>query len=146
MRLDHLEECRSLVRELHLANCVQFIGFRPDVRPYVVDFDVSVVPSVYEDPLPRAVMESMSLSKPVVAFAVGGIGEMVDDGIEGRLAHGRPPDIEALAEACLNYISDPQLRRRHGVAARKRAERDFDARKHARRLQNEMFRIMGPAA
>ena len=145
MRPDHLEECRSLVRELGLTGQVQFIGFRPDVRPYVADFDVSVVPSIYEDPLPRAVMESMAMAKPVVAFAMGGIGEMIDDGVEGRLAAGRPPDIEALAEACLSYFLDPEKRRRHGAAARKRIERDFDARKHARRLQDEMFRIVGAA-
>ena len=143
MRPDHLEECRSLVRELGLTDQVQFIGFRPDVRPYVADFDVSVVPSIYEDPLPRAVMESMAMSKPVVAFAIGGIGEMIDDGVEGRLARGQPPDIEALAEACLGYFFDPQMRRRHGIAARQRIERDFDARKHGRTLQDEMFRIVG---
>jgi glycosyltransferase involved in cell wall biosynthesis len=146
IRLDHLEECRSLVRELRLASHVQFLGFRPDVRRYVADFDVSVVPSVYEDPLPRAVMESMALSKPVVAFAMGGIGEMIDDGVEGRLARGHPPDIGALAGACLDYFSDSRMRRRHGDAARRRVEREFDARKHARALQDEMFRIVGPAA
>jgi len=145
MRPDHLAECRSLVRELDLTDQVQFIGFRPDVRPYVADFDVSVVPSIYEDPLPRAVMESMAMSKPVVAFAMGGIVEMIDDGVEGRLAVGRPPDIAALAEACLGYFHDPELRRRHGAAARKRIERDFDARRHARTLQDEMFRIVGAA-
>jgi glycosyltransferase involved in cell wall biosynthesis len=146
VRLDHLEECRSLVRDLRLSDHMQFIGFRPDVRPYVADFDISVVPSIYEDPLPRAVMESMSLSKPVVAFAMGGIGEMIDDGVEGRLARGQPPDIEALAQACLDYVTDPELRRCHGAAARKRVERDFDARKHARTLQEEMFRSVGSAA
>jgi glycosyltransferase involved in cell wall biosynthesis len=143
MRPDHLEECRSLVRELGLTDQVRFIGFRPDVRPYVADFDVSVVPSIYEDPLPRAVMESMAMSKPVIAFAMGGIGEMIDDGVEGRLARGQPPDIAVLAEACLDYFFDPEMRRRHGAAARKRVERDFDARKHARRLQDEMFRVVG---
>ncbi len=143
MRPDHLEECRSLVRELALTDQVRFIGFRPDVRPYVTDFDVSVVPSIYEDPLPRAVMESMAMSKPVAAFAMGGIGEMIDDGVEGRLARGKPADIEALAEACLGYFFDPEMRRRHGTAARKRIERDFDARKHGRTLQDEMFRIVG---
>ena len=145
LRPDHLEECRSLVRELGLTDHVQFIGFRPDVRAYVADFDVSVVPSVYEDPLPRAVMESMAMGKPVAAFAMGGIGEMIDDGVEGRLLCGRPPDIAGLAEACLAYFHDPELRRRHGAACRARIERDFDARKHARRLQDEMFRIVGAA-
>jgi glycosyltransferase involved in cell wall biosynthesis len=146
MRPDHLEECRSLVHELDLAENVQFIGFRPDVKSFVADFDVAVVPSVYEDPLPRAVMEAMAMSKPVVAFAMGGIGEMLADGIEGRLVRARPPDIAALAEACLAYFRDPALRARHGAAARQRVERDFDARKHARRLQDEMFGVanVGP--
>ena len=39
------------------------------------------MPSVYEDPLPRAVMEAMAMSKPVIAFRMGGIGEMIDDGV-----------------------------------------------------------------
>ena len=138
---DHLEECRSLTRELGLTTYVHFIGFRAEVRPYVADFDVSIVPSVYEDPLPLVVMESMAMSKPVVAFAMGGIGELIDDGVDGRLVRGSPADIEGLAEACLDYFFDPELRRCHGAAARRRAERDFNARKHARKLQDEMLRI-----
>ncbi len=142
MRPDHLEECRALVRELGLDDYVQFIGFRPDPRPYVADFDVAVVPSVYEDPLPRAVMEAMAMGKPVVAFAMGGIGEMLADGHEGRLASGRPPDVEALASACLDYFRDGEMRRRHGLAARQRIEADFDSRKHGRKLQAEMARVV----
>jgi hypothetical protein len=43
----------------------------------------------------------------------------------------------------LGYFFDPEMRHRHGAAARKRVERDFDARKHARTLQDEMFRVAG---
>jgi glycosyltransferase involved in cell wall biosynthesis len=143
MRPDHLAECRALVEELGLADMVQFIGFRPDPRSYVADFDVALVPSVYEDPLPRAVMESMAMGKAVAAFAMGGISEMIDDGVEGRLVSGKPPDIEGLAEACLAYFHDPKLRAAHGAAARLRIERDFDSRKHALKLQAEMIRIAG---
>jgi glycosyltransferase involved in cell wall biosynthesis len=141
MRPDHLEECRALVRQLGLAGEVHFIGFRRDVRPYALDFDVALVPSVYEDPLPRAVLESMAMGKPVIAFDVGGIGEMITDGVEGRLARGAPPDIESFATACLDYFHDPAMRTRNGAAARMRVEKDFDARKHAQRLQDEFLRI-----
>jgi glycosyltransferase involved in cell wall biosynthesis len=79
----------------------------------------------------------------VVAFAIGGIGEMIEDGVEGRLADGHPPDVAGLAEACLAYFRDRAMRVRHGAAARARVERDFDARKHARKLQDEMFRVVG---
>lgn len=142
---DHLEECRALVQDLGLGGYAQFIGFRADVRPYLADFDVAIVPSIYEDPLPLVVMEAMAMSKPVVAFAMGGIGELFDDGVEGRLLSGSPADIPGLAEACLAYFSDAELRQRHGEAARARAERDYDARKHARKMQDEMFRVVNAA-
>lgn len=143
MRPDHLSECRALVTELGLDGFFQFIGFRTDPRAYVADFDVAVVPSVYEDPLPRAVMESMAMGKPIAAFAMGGIAEMCAHGTEGLLYSGKPPDIAGLADGCLAYFRDPQMRRQHGNAARARIERDFDARKHARKLQAEMFKILG---
>lgn len=142
IRPDHLEECRALVKELGLTEWVRFLGFRPDVRSYVADFDVAVVPSVYEDPLPRAVMEAMAMAKPVVAFKMGGIGEMLDDGIEGSLVRGAPPDIEGLATACLSYFRDQDMRVKRGKAARQRIERDFNAVNHGRVLQDEMFRIV----
>lgn len=145
IRPDHLAECRAAARSLGLDDVVTFTGFRADVRPYVGDFDVAVVPSVYEDPMPRAVMEAMAMSKPVIAFARGGIDEMISNDVEGMLVEGRPPDIEALATACLRYFRDPDLRVRHGRAARSRIERQFDARQHAARLQELMLQLAAPA-
>jgi glycosyltransferase involved in cell wall biosynthesis len=140
MREDHLEECRALVRELGLSPTFHFLGYRPDVRPYAADFDVAVVPSVYPDPLPRSVMESMALGKPVLAFDVGGIGEMVEHGVSGKLVPGAPPDVAGMARACAAYLRDPELRARQGGAARARIERDYDARGHARAIQAEIIR------
>jgi glycosyltransferase involved in cell wall biosynthesis len=152
-RPDHVEECRALVAELGLRGHVHLVGFRADVRPLVADFDVAVVPSVYPDPLPRAVMESMALAKPVIAFAVGGVAEMLDDGVTGELVAFEPerPGAEAaspkavdrLADAILRYARDGDLRTRQGAAARARATRDFDARSHARRIQNEIVVASG---
>ena len=139
MRPNHLEECRALVRELGLENVFHFLGYRPEVKPYVTDFDVAVVPSIYEDPLPRAVMESMAMRKAVIAFDVGGISEMVQDGVNGALV--RASDEAALGAEMLRYLRDADMRRRHGLAARARIERDFEAKSHAKVLQNEMLRI-----
>lgn len=142
---DHLEECRALVRELDLEGTFVFPGFRSDVKPYVREFDVSVVPSIYEDPLPRAVLEAMALGKPVCVFDVGGMGEMVEDGVNGALLPGRPADVNALAHAIASYVRDPELRAKHGAASRHRAETEFDSRPHAARLQRELERIVfGP--
>jgi glycosyltransferase involved in cell wall biosynthesis len=149
-RPDHVAECRALAASLGIDARFTMLGFRQDVRPLVADFDVAVVPSVYPDPLPRAVMESMALSKPVIAFDVGGVVEMVETGAAGELVRFEPDGIggeaasaravERLAEAMLRYARDPDLRARHGCAARARVERDFDARAHARRIQDEIVR------
>ena len=132
---DHRATCTALAAQLGIAEQFRFLGFRADVRPYLADADVVVVPSVYPDPLPRAVIEGMALGKPVVAFAVGGIGEMRDDGVEGSLVPGAPPDVPALADALLASFRDPERRHRQGVAARARVERDFDGRQHGARIE-----------
>ena len=141
LRPDHLLECRSLVRKLGLEDRVHFPGFRSDVRAYLADFDVAIVPSVYEDPLPRSVLESMAMAKPVIAFDVGGIGEMVTTGRDGILVSGRPPDIEGLADACLTYLRDKERRRADGMAARLRVEQDFNAERHGRAVQDLLLAV-----
>jgi glycosyltransferase involved in cell wall biosynthesis len=143
---DHRATCTALAAELGIAGQFHFLGFRADVRPYLADADVVVVPSVYPDPLPRAVIEGMALGKPIVAFAVGGIGEMLDDGVEGTLVPGAPPDVAGLSAALLRCFREPERRRRQGGAGRARVERDFDGRQHAARIERLIHEAArGPA-
>lgn len=143
IRPDHLAECRELVRNMNLTPWISFLGFQPDVKPYVADFDVAVVPSVYPDPLPRSVIESMAMGKPVIAFDMGGVKEMVRDGETGTLVRGSPPDVDGLAQQMLRYFRDKDLRQAAGTAARARIEREFSAVAQARRIQNEIVRAAG---
>jgi len=140
VQVDHLAECRALVGELALGRHFYFVGFQADIQAYVRDFDVTVIPSVYEDPLPRATFEAMALAKPVVAFAMGGIPEMVESGVNGLLA-GKPPDVGQMARHFVEYFRRAELRKAHGQAGRALVERDFDARTHARVIQREIERV-----
>jgi glycosyltransferase involved in cell wall biosynthesis len=152
-RPDHVAECRALAAELGIAASFHMLGFRQDVRPLVADFDVAVVPSVYADPLPRAVIESMALGKPVVAYGVGGVVEMIEDGVTGELVRFEPAEagregasdaaVERLADALVRHARDAELRARRGIAARERVMRDFDARAHACRIQREIVAASG---
>ncbi|MDB4933633.1 MAG: hypothetical protein JWP87_605 [Labilithrix sp.] len=146
IRPDHLAECRSLVKALGIEDRFTFLGFKDDVKPYVADFDVAIVPSVYPDPLPRAVIESMALGKPVIAFDVGGVAEMLKDGTTGSLVRGVPPDVDGLATQMLRYLRDPALREAQGRAGRARVERDFDGERQAQRIQNEIVHASGLVA
>ena len=143
IRPDHLTECRALASELGITDKFSFLGFKSDVKPYVTDFDVAIVPSVYPDPLPRAVIEGMALGKPVIAFDVGGVAEMLKDGTTGSLVRGVPPDVAGLAAQMLRYLRDPDLRAKQGRAGRARVERDFDGARQALRIQNEIIRAAG---
>jgi glycosyltransferase involved in cell wall biosynthesis len=151
-RPDHVAECRALAARLGLGAQVHMLGFRADVRPLVVDFDVAVVPSVYADPLPRAVIESMALGKPVVAFAVGGVVEIVQHGVTGELVPFEPrasmqgassAAVDRLARAFVRYTRSDEIRAAHGRAARAKAVTHFDARPHAARIQSEILAAVG---
>ncbi len=143
IRPDHLAECRALVTQLGLDDKFRFLGFRADVKPYVASYDIAIVPSVYADPLPRAVIETMALGKPVVAFDVGGVAEMLADGTTGTLV--KVSDTDGLAKAMLRYLRDPALREAHGKAGRRRVELHFDGARQARRIQNEIVSASGLA-
>jgi glycosyltransferase involved in cell wall biosynthesis len=136
---DHVVECKEAARQLGIGDRVAFLGFRQDVRPYVRDFDVEIVPSVYDDPLPRAVIEAMSLGVPVIGTDVGGIGELLADG-GGTLVPAR--DTHALCVAMLAYMRAPALRTEHGMRGRERAVAELAAPAHARRIRDEIARAV----
>jgi glycosyltransferase involved in cell wall biosynthesis len=154
LRPDHVAECRALADRLGVASHVHMLGFRGDVRPLVADFDVAVVPSVYADPMPRAAIESMAMGKPVVAFAVGGVVEILADGVTGALVAFEPGSpaagasssaVERLGQAFVRYARDPAMRTSQGQAARAHAVASFDARPHAARIQAEIVAAAGLA-
>jgi glycosyltransferase involved in cell wall biosynthesis len=66
---------------------------------------------------------------------VGGISEMLDDGVEGALVRGTPPDVKGLAAAMRRCFREPLRRREQGIAARARVLRDFDGRNHGARIE-----------
>jgi glycosyltransferase involved in cell wall biosynthesis len=78
-----------------------------------------VVPSTWADPCPTVVLEAMTAGRAVVASAVGGIPELVDDGVTGVLTP--PGDALALAAALQALLTDDARRVRLGAAAARRA-------------------------
>ena len=99
-RRDALE---AQARELRIAHRVIFTGRRDDVPAVTAALDVAVLPS-YREAQGLTILEAMALSRPVVASDVGGIPEMVQDGVTGLLV--RPHDAEALATAIVRLLTD----------------------------------------
>lgn len=85
---------------------VVFTGRRDDVPAVTAALDVAVLPS-YREAQGLVILEAMALSRPVVASAVGGIPEMITDGVTGLLVPPRDP--QALADAIVRLLRDHPL-------------------------------------
>jgi glycosyltransferase involved in cell wall biosynthesis len=110
------EALEARARELGLDGRVAFLGALPRVEALalVAGAEAALLASDWEN-LPHAAVEALAVGTPVVATAVGGVPEVVDDGVNGLLVP--PGDPEALARAVERVLVEPGLRERLAAAA-----------------------------
>jgi len=120
-----------LAADRGVSDRVHFLGFRDDASAVLDQLDVVVLPSWIEG-LPIIVLEAMAHAKPVIATAVGGTAELVEDGETGLLVAPRDPP--QLAGAIRSLAADASLRDRLGRAGRGRVERCFSESEMTRRI------------
>jgi glycosyltransferase involved in cell wall biosynthesis len=117
-----LKSLRSHAETLKVGHAVHFLGSRADPRPSMRAMSLFVLPSLAEA-FPYVVLEAMSVGTPVVASDVGGVGEAVRDGHEGRLVAAG--DSGALAAAINDLLSDGEKSSRYGENAAARVRESF---------------------
>jgi len=105
---------------------IRYIGYRKDVENVYHTADIVVVPSRWQEPLGLINLEAGACHKPVVATRVGGIPEVIEDGVNGYLVE--PGDVEGLTSRVAALIADAPLRSRMGESGRNRVERNFTTR------------------
>lgn len=125
------EQLERRVRELGLGERVLFAGHQERMAPFYRAFDLVVLPSLSEG-MPNAALEAMLFARPVVATRVGGIPEVVVDGVTGTLVPERSP--EALAGAVATLLGEPSRRERYGAAGRERVMAEFSPRSRVDRI------------
>ena len=101
----------GLIDELDLHDTVMLLGLRSDVPDLLAALDVAVCPSDSEGS-PLSIMEYMDAGLPVVSTNVGGVPDLIDDGVHGLLVPRRDP--EALARAMAELLRDRRARRGDG--------------------------------
>ncbi len=119
-RLD--SELRKMAASLRIQDRVIFAGFRHDVAEMLSITTVLAHPSLMEG-LANCVMQAMAAEVPVVVAAVGGMPEVVRNGINGFLVPAE--DSNALAQSVIALLSDPALRSSMGAAGRRIVEEEF---------------------
>lgn len=120
---DQVGRLTALIDELSLQGCVHLLGHRSDVPAILQALDVAVSSSDFEGS-PLSVMEYMDAAKPVVATRVGGVPDLIEDGVHGLLVEPRDPD--ALAFSVERLLREPELAAEMGARGRVRRGEEFD--------------------
>jgi len=124
-----------------LGERIMLLGTRTDTARLMAAADMFVLPS-HQEGLPVALMEAMSSGLPVVATMVGGVPDVVTDGVEGLLVQPGRPDL--LAEAVGRVAGDDALRARLAAASAARSE-IFDVGGAAREIEAVYGELLAPA-
>jgi glycosyltransferase involved in cell wall biosynthesis len=117
-----MDDLASKIHQLGLADTIVLMGNVDDPRPLLAGLDIFAMPSLSEG-LGVAALEAMAMGLPVIASAVGGLREVVQDGVSGYLCG--PDDARALARIIAELAQDPARRLSVGSAARQRAMAEF---------------------
>ncbi len=117
-----LPEAAQLARSLGLSDAVRFLGDQEQVVQLLSASDLLLMPSAQES-FGLAALEAMACEVPVIASKVGGVPELVEDGVSGFLCP--PDDLRAMAAAAIRLLTDENLHRRVAQAARARSVEHF---------------------
>jgi len=123
------------IKAAELEDKFIFLGFRNDIVDLLSAYDIYVLPSLWEG-LPNQVLEAMACGKGVIATAVDGTVEAVVEGESGFLVPSK--DSNALAQALLKVLDQPQLCQEFGAKARQRIEKHFTIEQEVQKFE-ELF-------
>lgn len=132
--IEYNNRLHSLIKSLNLENRIIFTGFRSDVPSIMHAMDVIVHASTTPEPFGLVIVEGMAAGKPVIAAAAGGVLDIIEDGVNGLLVPIK--DSDAMAEAMLYIISNPDKAIQMGLAARRHVVQKFTIQHQVTSVQN----------
>jgi glycosyltransferase involved in cell wall biosynthesis len=136
-------DLREQARHQDLDGALDFTGWRTDLADLYAALDVVVCCSINEG-LPATLVEAGAAGRPVVATAVGGVPDVVTDGVNGRLVPSG--DAEALAGAIEEVLADPELAARLGREGRRLAFARYGAQRLVDETEALYRRLLAPLA
>lgn len=134
------EQLTAYVSELGLSEKVHFIGERSDIPDVLAASDAFVLSSSFEGN-PLCVMEAMAAGKPVISTAVGGVPELLTDGVTGVLVPS--DDADGLASAMQQLLRDPVLYRTMGANGGRAADERFSVQAMTRSYEGLYTQLLG---
>ena len=127
------------VREQGLSSSFSYIGYCENVNTYMLSAKVFVLPALWGEGCPTVLMEAMMCGLPTIAYDIDGIGEIIDDGVNGFLIE--KANAVAMTEAISRLLIDADLARQMGANARKKAQRLWSLDKCALEHENTLTKL-----
>ena len=112
------------------------LGYVPNAARYLKGLNIFVLPSVKEG-LPYTILEAMAAGVPVIATRVGGIPDLIEDGVNGIIVPPKDPNV--LADAMTSLLNNPSQRAEFGERLTTRAKTEFTRE----RMVDETTRVYG---
>ena len=112
------------IADLQRRYPVSFLEETTDVRPYLAQSSVFVLPSFYREGLPRTILEAMATGRAVITTDMPGCRDPIENGKNGIIVP--PRDVDALADAMRAFLTNPALAAEMGKESRIRAENIYD--------------------
>jgi len=130
----------DLEKQAASRECTKFHGYVQDVSDAMGAVDAVAIPSVWEEAFPYAALEAMSLARPIVASEIGGLPEMVTDGINGLLfAPGDSADLNCKLE---ELRSDPSYAAKMGEAGKLLHEAEYTIPRMSERIETVFHAVL----
>ena len=126
----------ELLSEMNDQGIINFHGSTTDVRPFIRNSSIYVLPSFYREGIPRSILEAMSMGRPIITTSLPGCKETVIQGENGFLVS--PKSVSSLVEAMIFFIKNPEAIPRMGYKSRKIAEKKFNVHTVNQTILKEM--------
>lgn len=124
---------------------IKYLGIADDVRPFVCQSDVIVLPSYYREGVPRSLLEAIAMGKPIITTDTVGCREVIEDSKNGFLV--KVKDIKSLIDAMVRFIElSEEEKQDMGNYSRKKAVKEFDERLIIYKYLEVMKEVLGEKA
>jgi|GEM_PF-340246 len=139
------EELLEIMKKNGIEKNTKLTGFRTDIWNVIRALDLVIFPSIAPEAFPLSVLEAMSLGKAVIASNIGGVQEIIEDGVNGFLVEPNQPD--QITQKILYLFNDPQIYDRIGQRAKESVDLKFSLSNYVSTLEGACLKAaMGEGA
>lgn len=135
-----VDELMQLAAQQNIAHAMRFLAPRNDIPDVMKSLDIMVLPTLGEA-FPKVILEALGSRIPVVASAVGGIPEIIEDGVNGLLVP--PGDVPALEKALIDLLNCPEKRQKLAEAGFSTVQEKFTVQRQIAKIETVYDRLLG---